>query len=61
MSTGFNKIREWLLPQLDKKGISIEQFARAAGISRAAIYFYMDDTHRPSTQMMARRCHWRKD
>jgi len=57
MSTGFNNIRQWLVPQLDKKGISVEQFARAAGISRASIYCYMDDTHRPSTQMMKRMCH----
>jgi len=54
--SGFNHIREWLLPKLDTIGISVEAFADMADISRASIYFYLNDQSRPSTQSMARIC-----
>ena len=52
----FNYIKEWLMPKLDAKGISVEALANAVGVTRGAIYFYLDDTCRPETQTMARIC-----
>lgn len=56
MKSDYNHIREWLLPQLAEKGLSIEQFARACGLSRVIVYFYMDDKYRPDSQIMAAMC-----
>lgn len=56
MDKDYNNIREWLLPKLDALNLSIEQFARKAKISRASVYFYLDDTYRPSTGIMLRMC-----
>lgn len=53
----FNNIREWLLPKLETLDLSVEQFSREIGISRASLYFYMNDRARPSTQVMAKICH----
>lgn len=52
----YNHIRQWLIPQLDRIQMSIEQFARRCKISRAAIYFYLDDKYRPTTGTMAKMC-----
>lgn len=52
----FNHIREWLDPQLDRLGMSIEQFANNCGISKASIYFYRDDRYRPDSSVMAKMC-----
>lgn len=52
----FNHLREWLQPKLDARHISPEQLAHAAGITRAAVYFIMADTNRPTTQTMAKVC-----
>jgi len=56
-SADYNRIKQWLLPILDSKGISVESFARSVGISRATVYFYMNDRHRPDEQIMAQMCH----
>ncbi len=53
----YNRIREWLDPKLDSMGISVEQFANKCGLTRAMVYFYRDDKHRPSTGNMAKMCH----
>lgn len=53
----FNKIKEWMLPKLDKLGISVEQLAMRAGVGRAAIYHYFTDYARPTEQTMAKICH----
>lgn len=47
MSKDFNHLREFLLPLLEERGLSIENFSRDAGISRASVYFYMSDRFRP--------------
>jgi transcriptional regulator with XRE-family HTH domain len=52
----FNNIRNWLLPKLEELGMSVEQFARAAKLTRAMVYFYMSDRNRPSEQAMIRMC-----
>jgi transcriptional regulator with XRE-family HTH domain len=53
---GYNHIKRWLDPKLDKMGISIENFANLCGISKASIYFYRQDVTRPDEQSMARIC-----
>lgn len=52
----FSNIKQWLLPLTDQKGLSLEQLARAVGISRASVYHYMTDRSRPDTQTMMRIC-----
>lgn len=60
----FNHIGRWLMgdPEsgkdglLTQKNISVEQLARAAGLTRYAIYLYIHDKRRPSTEAMRRIC-----
>jgi transcriptional regulator with XRE-family HTH domain len=52
----FNHIKDWLLPIVDEKGLSLEQVARAAGLSKASIYHYINDKRRPSTDAMRKIC-----
>jgi transcriptional regulator with XRE-family HTH domain len=56
MSKDFNNLKQWLLPILERKQISVEDLARAAGCTRSAIYYYMSDRNRPTTQRMAAIC-----
>jgi len=52
----FNHLKEWLEPKLAAKGLTPEKFAYECGITRAAVYFYLADTNRPSVQVMVRMC-----
>jgi len=52
----YNNIQQWLDPILYEKQISVEQLARAAGLSRASLYNYMIDRYRPDEQHMAKLC-----
>lgn len=52
----YNRIKQWLLPQLQERGWSVEQFARLCELSRAAVYFFMQDKNRPDEQTMIRMC-----
>lgn len=52
----FNHIKEWLEPLLAKRGLSAEKFARLCGLSRASVYFYMNDCSRPTEETMATMC-----
>lgn len=52
----FNNIREWLVPLLEGKKLSIERFARQVGVSKAVVYFYLSDTSRPTEETMKRMC-----
>ena len=56
MKRDFNNLRQWLEPQLEAKGLSVERFARLCKLSKAVIYFYMADINRPSVEAMARMC-----
>ena len=51
-----NAIREWLLPILAERGMTIAQFAGEVGLSRAAIYLYLSDRCRPTAYHMAKMC-----
>jgi transcriptional regulator with XRE-family HTH domain len=52
----YNHIKSWLLPKLDEKQMSVEQFANEIGVTRAMVYFYMNDKNRPSEQVMIKMC-----
>jgi transcriptional regulator with XRE-family HTH domain len=56
MDADYNHIREWLNPHLDRLGMSVEQFANACGISKASVYFYMEDRYRPNAGIMSAMC-----
>lgn len=53
----FNRIKEWLLPLLDKRGMSVEDLSVDTGLSRAILYNYCIDRNRPSEQNMAKITH----
>lgn len=52
----YNHLKQWLLPKLDAKGLSFERFAQLVGVSRASVYFWVEDVTRPSTQSMVKVC-----
>ena len=52
----FNNIKDWIVPLLEQKGLSLENFAREVGVSRASIYFYMTDKTRPTSVTMKKMC-----
>lgn len=52
----FNNLNTWLPPRIQATGMSIEQFARAAGVTRVMIYNYIADKNRPDEQTMIRIC-----
>ncbi len=52
----FNRIKIWLTPKLDAKGLSVEQFASACRLCRATVYNYLVDRNRPTEETMARMC-----
>jgi transcriptional regulator with XRE-family HTH domain len=52
----FNNLKNWLLPQLEERQMSVEQFARAAGLTRGMVYFYLSDRNRPSEDATIRMC-----
>lgn len=57
MNNDFNHIADWLRPLLDSQGMSVEELAQRAGITRTAIYNYIGDHNRPTEQSMAKICH----
>jgi transcriptional regulator with XRE-family HTH domain len=52
----FNNLNVWLKGHLDRRGWSVERLSREAGLSRAIIYFYMNDTYRPDEESIANVC-----
>jgi transcriptional regulator with XRE-family HTH domain len=51
-----NTIRDWLMPKLEAIGLSVEQLANLTGLSRASIYFYLNDVTRPTEENMKKIC-----
>lgn len=49
---GYNKIREWLVPLLRERRVSVEWLARRTGVSRTIIYNYLRDVNRPTSRTM---------
>jgi len=45
----FNRIREWLTPLLQERGLSVERFANEVGLTRTSVYRYMNDEKRPDS------------
>ncbi len=58
MLKDFNNLGSWLPKQLKRYpgGISVERLANRAGISRTALYRWMQDQDRPDEQSMIRVC-----
>jgi transcriptional regulator with XRE-family HTH domain len=50
----FNHLKAFIEPMLQERAMSVEQFARACGVTRAMMYFYFKDTNRPSEQVAIR-------
>jgi transcriptional regulator with XRE-family HTH domain len=55
-NTDFNNIKQWLLPKLEERGLTVEELANKIGVTRAAVYFWLNDTTRPSESAMKRIC-----
>lgn len=41
---------------LKAKGMSVEQFSRAIGVTRTAVYFYLKDRSRPTLDTLVKIC-----
>ncbi len=54
MQKDYNNLKQWLVPLMDARRISTEDLAIKAKVSRRVLYFWMDDTARPSTKSIAR-------
>jgi DNA-binding phage protein len=52
----FNNLAQLLKPVMKKRGMSVENLAKKAGLSRMTIYAWFDDSNRPDTQSLARVC-----
>jgi DNA-binding XRE family transcriptional regulator len=55
-SDDFNNLKPWLEKHLALRSMSIEQLANASDLTRASIYFYMNDRARPSAKAIGRIC-----
>jgi transcriptional regulator with XRE-family HTH domain len=53
----YNHLKEYLLPKLEELGMSVEQFARAIGKTRTAVYYYLHDKNRPVEEVAAAMAH----
>lgn len=56
MDRDFSNLGPWLNSKLDQAGLSVERLAVKAGISRASIYFYIQDRCRPTESNIKRIC-----
>lgn len=56
MARDFNNLKRWMLPKIDKLGITIEDFGNKAGVGRCSLYRYFSDKARPTEQVMVRIC-----
>jgi transcriptional regulator with XRE-family HTH domain len=56
VTSNFSNLPTWLPRQLNRVGLSKEQLAHRAGISRTSVYRYIYDSDRPSEDTMLRIC-----
>jgi transcriptional regulator with XRE-family HTH domain len=52
----FNHLKQWLVPLLNEKKMSVEDLAQKANITRTIIYWWLSDKYRPDEQSMVRVC-----
>lgn len=53
----YNRLNTWLPPKLEARGMTVEDLAVAARVSRRVIYMWLKDEARPTTQTMAKIVH----
>lgn len=56
MAKDYNNLPEWLPKHLNRLGLTVEQLANRAGISRTAIYYWLYDQCRPDGAALASVC-----
>jgi len=56
MSEDFSNLGHWLKTKLAERELSVEKLSVLSGISRAGVYFYMNDTYRPTESTMKKIC-----
>lgn len=54
MAKDFNRLKPWIEKQTQLAGLPIYKLANRAGISRASIYAWMNDTTRPDSETLLR-------
>jgi transcriptional regulator with XRE-family HTH domain len=52
----YSNLPTWIPEQLKRVGLTKEQLAHRAGISRTSVYRYIYDTDRPNSATMMRIC-----
>jgi len=52
----FNNLKQWLVPLLTQRKMSIEKLANEVGVTRATVYHWMIDTCRPTEEVMVSVC-----
>jgi transcriptional regulator with XRE-family HTH domain len=59
---GKNNLKEWLIGTpanpglLKQRGMEVETLADKMGLQRATVYYFLNDTHRPSPESLAKMC-----
>lgn len=51
---GENAPKEYPLGLLQAKGLSVEKFARKSNLTRASVYYYLQDKRRPTLESVDR-------
>lgn len=50
--TDYNNLGKWLPAQIEKTGLPMFKVANRAGISRATVYSWMNDSYRPDSETL---------
>lgn len=53
-----NNLKEWLLPLIKDRGLTVKEFSEETGVSRAALYNYFEDRNRPDLHTMEKICRY---
>ena len=58
---GFNSFKSWLLYYINRLGMTIEGFSVAAGLSRYAVYRYLQQKNDPTVKSLGMLCTFKGD